>query len=114
MVHVACRDTDLRVAGKRFFTDILTIDWDLTLEGSAHVAVCRLHTRRGFYRATARAMDARQAMHEAIDKLALQRRKEKRMKSTRRRDQLDRSGFDVSFAGPSDLQTADTRATSRG
>ena len=115
MVHVACRDTDLRVAGKqwvhefstrleRFFTDILTIDWDLTMEGSSHVAICRLHTRRGFYRATARAMDARQAMHEAIDKLALQRRKEKRMKSSRRRE-VDNDGLNIAF------QLAESAAT---
>ncbi len=96
MVHVACRDMGLSPAGKRwveefsvrlerYFTDILTIDWDLTTAGNAHVATCRLHTRAGFYRATADAMDARHAMHEAIDKLAMQRRREKRMRGSRRR-----------------------------
>lgn len=108
MVHVACRDTDLKtMVGRqlvqefstrleRFFTDILTIDWDLTMDGSAHVAICRLHTRGGFYRATARAMDARQAMHEAIDKLALQRRREKRVRSSRRRESVE-PALDVAF-----------------
>jgi ribosome-associated translation inhibitor RaiA len=83
---------------ERYFTDILTIDWDLTMEGSAHVAICRLHTRAGFYRATARAMDPRLAMHEAIDKLALQRRREKRMRSSRRREGLDTLASDGSLA----------------
>lgn len=97
MVHVAYRDTGLTMTGRqwveefsvrleRFFTDILTIDWDLTLDGNDHVAICRLHTRAGFYRATARALDPRHAMHEAIDKLALQRRREKKMRTTGRRD----------------------------
>ena len=97
MVHVACRDTGLRMAGRqwveefsarleRFFTDILTLDWDLTMEGNEHVAICRLHTRRGFYRATARAIDPRHAMHEAIDKLALQRRRQKRVLGKKRRE----------------------------
>jgi ribosomal subunit interface protein len=116
MVHVACRDTGLSRAGKqwveefstrleRYFTDILTIDWDLTLEGNVHVAICRLHTGAGFYRATARAMDPRQAMHEAIDKLALQRRRDKRVRGSRRRENLQGLGvgeLDMAFgAGPS-------------
>jgi ribosomal subunit interface protein len=108
MVHVACRDTGLSRAGKqwveefsirleRYFTDILTIDWDLTLEGNAHVAICRLHTGAGFYRATARAMDPRQAMHEAIDKLAMQRRREKRVRGSRRRENLQGLGSDAAL-----------------
>jgi ribosomal subunit interface protein len=108
MVHVACRDTGLSRAGKqwveefstrleRYFTDILTIDWDLTLEGNAHVAICRLHTGAGFYRATARAMDPRQAMHEAIDKLAMQRRREKRVRGSRRRENLQGVGSEAAL-----------------
>ena len=106
MVHVACRDTGLRMGRQwveefstrleRFFTDILTIDWDLTVEGNEHVAICRLHTRRGFYRATARAIDPRHAMHEAIDKLALQRRREKRVLGSRRRE-VDGGGVAMAF-----------------
>jgi ribosomal subunit interface protein len=108
MVHVAYRDTGLTMSGRqaveefstrleRYFTDILTIDWDLTVDGNAHVATCRLHTRAGFYRATARAMDARLAMHEAIDKLALQRRREKKMRTTGRRDRGAAVALSVPF-----------------
>lgn len=108
MVHVACRDTDLSMVGRRwveefsnrlerYFTDILTVDWDLTMDGNEHVATCRLHTRAGFYRATARAMDARLALHEAIDKLSLQRRREKRVRGTSRRRDVRVDGFEVAF-----------------
>ena len=85
---------------ERFFTDILTIDWDLTMDGKDHVAICRLHTRAGFYRATARALDPRHAMHEAIDKLALQRRREKKMRTTGRRDRGTSVAMNMSLETP--------------
>src|SRR5688572_6508372 len=97
VLNVACRDSDLSVYDRhwvdefssrleRFFTDILTVDWDLTLEGDVHVAVCRVHDHRRFYRATARARDARQAMHTALDKLTKQRRREKKILGSARRE----------------------------
>jgi ribosomal subunit interface protein len=97
VLDVACRDAGLVVVGRRwveefserlerYFTDILTVHWDLTEEGSEHVATCRVHTRGGFYRATARDMNARLAMHAALDKLTRQRRKEKKVLGTRRRE----------------------------
>jgi ribosomal subunit interface protein len=97
VLNVACRDSDLSVYDRhwveefssrleRFFTDILTVDWDLTLEGNEHVAVCRVHDHRGFFRATARARDARQAMHTALDKLTRQRRREKEIDAGARRE----------------------------
>jgi ribosomal subunit interface protein len=98
VLDVACRDAGLMVVGRRwveefserlerYFTDILTVHWDLTQEGSEHVATCRVHTRGGFYRATARDIHARLAMHAALDKLTRQRRKEKKvLLGTRRRE----------------------------
>ena len=88
VLDVACRDSQLTVAGRkwveefslrleRYFPDILTVHWDLTMEGNHHVATCRLHSRQGFYRASARDMDARLAMHTALDKLTRQRHREK-------------------------------------
>jgi ribosomal subunit interface protein len=71
---------------ERYFTDILTVHWDLTMEGNQHVATCRLHSRQGFYRATAQDMDARLAMHTALDKLTRQRHREKRALGKRRRE----------------------------
>jgi ribosomal subunit interface protein len=97
VLDVACRDSGLAVVGRRwveefserlerYFTDILTVHWDLTEEGNQHVATCRVHTRRGFYRATARDMNARLAMHAALDKLARQRREQKRVQGSKRRE----------------------------
>src|SRR5688572_6878117 len=95
VLNVACRDSDLSVYDRqwvgefslrleRYFTDILTVQWDLTQEGNVHVAVCRVHTDQGFYRATASAKGARQAMHTAIDKLTQQRHREKKMAGSAR------------------------------
>jgi ribosomal subunit interface protein len=97
VLNVACRDSALMFGGRRtveelssrlerYFTDILTVDWDLTMEGSEHVAGCRLHCRGGFYRASAHAMDGRQAMHSAFDKLVKQRRRDKKKLGSARRD----------------------------
>ena len=97
VLDVACRDSQLTVAGRkwveefslrleRYFTDILTVHWDLTMEGNQHVATCRVHSRQGFYRATAQDLDARLAMHTALDKLTRQRHREKRALGKRRRE----------------------------
>ena len=97
VLNVACRDSGLTDAGKRwveefsarlerYFTDILTVHWDLTTAGNEHVATCHLHTRQGFYRATATEMDARLAIHSTIDKLTKQRGREKRKLGSRRRE----------------------------
>jgi ribosome-associated translation inhibitor RaiA len=97
VLNVACRDSELSVYDRRwvgelslrlerYFTDILTMEWDLTQEGNVHVAVCRVHTRQGFYRASARAKGARQAMHTAIDKLTQQRRRDKKIAGSARRE----------------------------
>jgi ribosomal subunit interface protein len=97
VLNVACRDSGLSIAGRkwveefslrmeRYFTDILTVSWDLTMEGNEHVAVCRLHCRQGYYRASSRALDPRQAMHAALDKLAKQRSRVKRQLGSKRRE----------------------------
>jgi ribosome-associated translation inhibitor RaiA len=97
VLNVACRDSELSVYDRRwvgefslrlerYFTDILTVEWDLTQEGNGHVAVCRVHTRQGFYRANASAKSARQAMHTAIDKLIQQRHRDKKMAGSARRE----------------------------
>jgi ribosomal subunit interface protein len=97
VLNVACRDSELSVVDRqwvsefslrleRYFADILTVEWDLTHEGNGHHAVCRVHAQQGFYRASARAKDARQAMHTAVDKLTLQRRREKKMAGSARRE----------------------------
>ena len=99
VLNVACRDEELTPAARgwvrelslrleRYFTEILTVDWDLTMDGIVHVATCRLHTTQGFYRAHGRAMDARQAMHAALHKLTKQRRREKKKADRGRRDPL--------------------------
>jgi ribosomal subunit interface protein len=97
VLNVACRDAELSRYDRswveefsqrleRYFTEILTVEWDLTQEGSGgHTAVCRVHSRQGFFRATAHARTARQAMHTAIDKLTRQRHREKKAATTARR-----------------------------
>ncbi len=97
VLNVACRDSELSgydrrwveafsLRLERYFTDILTVEWDLTQEGNGHLAVCRVHSRQGFYRATAQAKTARHAMHTAIDRLTQQRRKAKKMAGSARRE----------------------------
>ena len=111
VLNVACRDSGLTVAGKRwveefsgrlerYFTDILTVHWDLTTAGNEHVATCHLHTRDGFYRATARDMDARLAIHGAIDKLTKQRGREKRKLGSRRREASTHDLPELFLQGP--------------
>jgi ribosome-associated translation inhibitor RaiA len=97
VLNVACRDSELSLNDRRwvaelsqrlerYFTDILTVTWDLTQEGNTHTAVCRVHCPHGFYRATAHAFGARQALHAAIDKLTQQRRRDKKIAGSARRD----------------------------
>jgi ribosome-associated translation inhibitor RaiA len=96
VLNVACRDSALTLGSRqavaevsfrlsRYFTDILTVDWDLTMAGVEHVAHCRLHCRDGFFRVTARAMEPRLAIHNAVDKLLRQRRSDKRQYGRERR-----------------------------
>jgi len=112
VLDVACRDSELTVAGRkwveefslrleRYFPDILTVHWDLTMEGNHHVATCRLHSRQGFYRASARDMDARLAMHTALDKLTRQRHREKRALGQRRREESTHETPELFMAPPS-------------
>jgi ribosomal subunit interface protein len=111
VMNVACRDSGLTMAGKRwveefssrlerYFTDILTVHWDLTTAGNEHVATCHLHTRHGFYRASSRDMDARLAIHDAIDKLAKQRGREKRKLGSRRREASNHDLPELLLQGP--------------
>jgi len=97
VLNVACRDSELNVHDRRwvaelslrlerYFNDILTMEWDLTQEGSTHTAVCRVHCPHGFYRATAHGKGARQALHAAVDKLTQQRTREKKIAGSARRD----------------------------
>jgi ribosome-associated translation inhibitor RaiA len=97
VLNVACRDSELNVYDRRwvaelsqrlerYFNDIMTVAWDLTQDGNMHTAVCRVHCPHGFYRATAHAKGPRQALHAAIDKLTQQRRREKKMAGSARRD----------------------------
>jgi ribosomal subunit interface protein len=119
VLDVACRDSQLTVAGRkwveefslrleRYFPDILTVHWDLTMEGNHHVATCRLHSRQGFYRASARDMDARLAMHTALDKLTRQRHREKRALGQRRREESTHETPELFMPPPA------TRAVHRG
>jgi ribosomal subunit interface protein len=98
VLNVACRDSELRLDDRRwvgelsvrlerYFNEILTVEWDLTHEGNQHTAVCRVHSREGFYRASAHAKGARQALHAAIDKLTHQRRRLKKMAGSARHAQ---------------------------
>lgn len=120
VLNVACRDSGLTVAGKRwveefsarlerYFTDILTVHWDLTTAGNEHVATCHLHTRQGFYRATATDMDARLAIHAAVDKLTKQRGREKRKLGSRRREASTHDLPEVFLQGPQATMHASRR-----
>ena len=120
VLNVACRDSGLTAAGKRwveefsarlerYFTDILTVHWDLTTAGNEHVATCHLHTRQGFYRATATEMDARLAIHGAVDKLTKQRGREKRKLGSRRREASMHDLPEVFVQGPQPAMHASRR-----
>ena len=110
VLDVACRDSQLTVAGRRwveefsmrlerYFTEILTVHWDLTMAGHEHVASCRVHTREGFYRASAQDQDPRLARHTALDTLTRQRGREKRVRGSRRRE-VSTHGLPELFAPP--------------
>jgi ribosomal subunit interface protein len=97
VVNVACRDSALSWNARqavedyserleRYFSNILTVHWDLTTEGSEHLAGCRIHCAGASFRAHARANDFHLALHEVLDKLVRQRRREKQKHETARRD----------------------------
>jgi ribosome-associated translation inhibitor RaiA len=99
VTHVACRDAELgrrihrtiEYVSSRFphyFTGILSVSWDLTTDGHEHLVGCRIHSRTGDYRASARARDARQAAQQAFERLVKQRRREKRLGRSGRRETL--------------------------
>ena len=97
VLNVVCRDAELDAHDlrwveelsmrlERYLPGLMTVSWDLTHEGNGHLAVCRLHAGQSFYRASARARDARQAMHAAVDKLLHQRRRDKKIAGSARRE----------------------------
>jgi ribosomal subunit interface protein len=97
VVNVACRDSALAFGARRavedyserlerYFTNILTVHWDLTTDGSEHVAGCRIHCAGHSFRAHAHAMDFHQCLHEVMDKLVRQRRREKAKHTSARRE----------------------------
>jgi ribosomal subunit interface protein len=96
VVNVACRDSALASGARRavedyserlerYFTNILTVHWDLTTEGIEHVACCRIHCGGADYRAHARDNDFHLALHGVLDKLVRQRRREKQKHESARR-----------------------------
>jgi ribosomal subunit interface protein len=97
VVNVACRDSALAFGARRavadcserlerYFNNILSVHWDLTMEGPEHVVDCRLHCGAGSYRASAHAIDFPHALHAVLDKLVRQRRRDKQKSETARHD----------------------------
>lgn len=66
-----------RVDVEKFFRGLVSVEWALESEGSETEVACRVHARSGYYRASARAHDVGQAIHEVVDRLRAQRRRRK-------------------------------------
>jgi len=73
---------DGRADIEKLFRGLVSVEWALESEGSETEVACRAHARSGYYRASARAHDIGQAIHEVVQRLRAQRR--------RRKDALER------------------------
>jgi ribosomal subunit interface protein len=69
----------------RYFKRIESVAWELEKQGREYVASCCIHSRTGYYRATARSKDFRSCIDLAMDKIAKQRRRSKSIYVRKRR-----------------------------
>lgn len=70
---------------KRYFKRIVALEWDFSADGRACVAVCRVHSASGYYRAKTQASRFGEAADLAFDHLVRQRRRARGKRATRRR-----------------------------
>ncbi len=70
---------------EKLFRGLVSVEWGLESEGSETEVACRVHARLGYYRASARAHDVGQAIHEVVDRLRAQGSRRKTAKIERRR-----------------------------
>lgn len=69
----------------RYFNGLQTVEWSFTGEAGDVVVSCRLHSRTGFYRASARAATVRAGLDGVVEKLLKQRRRKKAALDRKRR-----------------------------
>lgn len=68
----------------RYFSSLIGVEWDFSSEGADREVRCRVHSRSGYYRASARHRSAGAAVREIADTLVRQRRRKRRLLKTRR------------------------------
>lgn len=62
------------------FPALVSLEWTLESVAGEAVARCRIHSRSGFYRATARTRSLPQSISAALEKLLTQRGRSKAMR----------------------------------
>ena len=70
---------------QRAFRGIVSIDWTFEAERHEILARCRVKTRGHAYRAAGRAARLPEAVRDALDRLATQRRRDKRIRVSKKR-----------------------------
>lgn len=69
----------------RYFWGILSVEWTFEAVRQEVVAKCAVRTRRGAYRAQGQAKTLRESVHQAVEKLTAQRRRQKKVRESRKR-----------------------------
>jgi len=69
----------------RYFKRIESVAWELEKQGHEYVASCCIHSRTGYYRATAQSKDFRSCIDLVMDKIVKQRRRRKSIYVRKRR-----------------------------
>lgn len=68
-----------------YFTSVQRVEWGFSRDADDVVVSCRIHSRSGYYRASARASSVRTGLDLAVEKVLKQRRRKKVVLQRRRR-----------------------------
>ncbi|GEM_PF-2619521 len=77
-----------------YFNNIISIDFDFSVERKLIHVACRVHSKSGYYRAKSSSEDLQKATHQVFEMITKQRRRKKEITSTvlRRKKNVEVAG----------------------
>jgi ribosome-associated translation inhibitor RaiA len=69
----------------RYFNNIVSIEWCLSIDGGDRVAACNVHSKSGFNRVQVGSDAFGESIDQALDKIVRQRRRRKAISQSARR-----------------------------
>jgi ribosome-associated translation inhibitor RaiA len=62
-----------------YFVSVVSVEWVIRAQREQRIAQCKLHSKSGYYRATASSDDIGQVINMVVEKLTKQRRRKKKI-----------------------------------